>query len=140
MTIVPTAFAAIAAVLTVSISPSVVAFARPFPLRVIAATAGNSAIINRGGGGSDASSSYSSTLGSCTSSALLNAVSTGGTVVNENNIIITVPTSPIEGMRPGTSGLRKKVEIWMGKHYIENFIQCLIDTAMASNGGQMLDT
>ena len=139
MTIVHTAFAAIAAVLAVSISPSVIAFARPFPLRVIAATSGNSAIINRGGGGSDASSSSSSTLGGCTSSAL-NAISTGGTIVNENNVIITVPTSPIEGMRPGTSGLRKKVEIWMGKHYIENFIQCLIDTAMASNGGKMLDT
>lgn len=61
-------------------------------------------------------------------------------VVNENNVIITVPTSPIEGMRPGTSGLRKKVEIWMGKHYVENFIQCLVDTAMASNGGRILNT
>ena len=128
------AVAAIAAVLTVSISPSVVAFARPLSSRVSSASA-NLVNINRGGGSDSSSSSYFS---SSTSSSL-HTVSTG-TVVNENSVIITVPTSPIEGMRPGTSGLRKKVEIWMGKHYIENFIQCLIDTAMASNGGQMLDT
>jgi len=129
------AVAAIAAVLTVSISPSVVAFARPLSSRVSSASA-NLVNINRGGG-SDSSSS-SSYFSSSTSSAL-HTVSTG-TVVNENSVIITVPTSPIEGMRPGTSGLRKKVEIWMGKLYVENFIQCLVETAMASNGGQMLDT
>ena len=55
-----------------------------------------------------------------------------------------VPTSPIAGMRPGTSGLRKKVEVWQGiddsnKHYVENFIQSLVDTAKASEGGK-LDT
>ena len=136
MTIVRrTAVAAIAAVLTVSISPSVVAFARPLSSRISSASV-NLVNINRGGG-SDSSSS-SSYFSSSTSSAL-HTVSTG-TVVNENSVIITVPTSPIEGMRPGTSGLRKKVEIWMGKHYVENFIQCLVETAMASNGGKMLDT
>lgn len=133
MTIVRcTAVAAIAAVLTVSISPSVVAFARPS--RVSSASA-NLVNINRGGGSDSSSSSYFS---SSTSSAL-HTVSTG-TVVNENSVVITVPTSPIEGMRLGTSGLRKKVEIWMGEHYVENFIQCLVETAVASNGGQMLDT
>ena len=55
-----------------------------------------------------------------------------------------VPTSPIAGMRPGTSGLRKKVEVWQGdddanRHYVENFIQSLVDTAKASEGGK-LDT
>ena len=54
--------------------------------------------------------------------------------------IVTVPTSPIEGMRPGTSGLRKKVEVWQGKNYVENFIQSLIETAVDANGGKMLDT
>ena len=42
-------------------------------------------------------------------------------------------------MRPGTSGLRKKVEVWQEGEYIENFIQSLVDTAKASEGGQ-LDT
>lgn len=57
-----------------------------------------------------------------------------------SNQVITVPTNPIEGMRPGTSGLRKKVEVWQGKNYVENFIQSLIDTAVDANGGKMLDT
>lgn len=59
--------------------------------------------------------------------------------------LLEVPTKPIEGMRPGTSGLRKKVEVWQGvdeenKYYVENFIQSLLDTAQANNGGKMLDT
>ena len=54
--------------------------------------------------------------------------------------VVTVPTAPIAGMRPGTSGLRKKVEVWQGEHYVENFIQCLIDTAVEKNGGEVLDT
>ena len=53
--------------------------------------------------------------------------------------VAEVPTSPIAGMRPGTSGLRKKVEVWQEGEYIENFIQSLIDTAKASEGGK-LDT
>ena len=56
------------------------------------------------------------------------------------NDVVTITTAPIEGMRPGTSGLRKKVEVWMGPNYVENFIQSLIDTAAAANGGRMLDT
>jgi phosphoglucomutase len=42
--------------------------------------------------------------------------------------ITTVSTTPIPDMRPGTSGLRKKVEVWQGEHYVEK------------NGGKMLDT
>ena len=53
--------------------------------------------------------------------------------------VTEVPTSPIAGMRPGTSGLRKKVEVWQEGEYIENFIQSLVDTAKASEGGK-LDT
>jgi len=61
------------------------------------------------------------------------------------SVIIEVPTKPIPGMRPGTSGLRKKVEIWQGldeanRNYVENFIQSLIDTATAANDGKILDT
>lgn len=59
--------------------------------------------------------------------------------------IAEVPTNPISGMKPGTSGLRKKVEVWQGvdssnKHYVENFIQSLLDTAVAGNGGNVPDT
>lgn len=55
-----------------------------------------------------------------------------------------VKTTPIAGMKPGTSGLRKKVEVWQGKtgdkYYVENFIQSLLDTAIANNKGQVPET
>lgn len=41
--------------------------------------------------------------------------------------INTVPTTPIEGQKPGTSGLRKKTRVFMQKHYLENFVQSIID-------------
>ena len=54
----------------------------------------------------------------------------------DEGVVAVVPTTVIEGMRPGTSGLRKKVEVWMGENYVENFIQSLIDTAVDANGGE----
>jgi len=56
-----------------------------------------------------------------------------------------ITTNPIAGMKPGTSGLRKKVEVWQGveesnKYYVQNFIQSLIDTAAESNDGKMPHT
>lgn len=59
--------------------------------------------------------------------------------------VMDVPTKPIAGMKPGTSGLRKKVEVWQSvdpanEHYLENFIQSLIDTAAAANDGKMPQT
>ena len=39
--------------------------------------------------------------------------------------IITVETSPIEGQKPGTSGLRKKTPTFMEPHYLENFVQSI---------------
>ncbi|MEP5633610.1 MAG: alpha-D-glucose phosphate-specific phosphoglucomutase [Tateyamaria sp.] len=39
----------------------------------------------------------------------------------------TIATSPIEGQKPGTSGLRKKCRVFMGAHYLENFVQAMFD-------------
>ncbi len=41
--------------------------------------------------------------------------------------ITTVKTAPIAGQKPGTSGLRKKTPVFMGRHYLENFIQATFD-------------
>ncbi len=38
---------------------------------------------------------------------------------------IRVETAPIEGQMPGTSGLRMKTQVFMGQHYLENFIQAI---------------
>jgi len=42
--------------------------------------------------------------------------------------IITVPTRPFEGQRPGTSGLRKKVGVFQQRHYVANFVQSVFDS------------
>lgn len=62
-----------------------------------------------------------------------------------SSTIVEITTNPIAGMKPGTSGLRKKVEVWQGvedsnKYYVQNFIQSLLDTAAESNEGNMPDT
>ncbi|SNR27620.1 alpha-D-glucose phosphate-specific phosphoglucomutase [Puniceibacterium sediminis] len=37
--------------------------------------------------------------------------------------ILTISTKLIEGQKPGTSGLRKKTQVFMGPHYLENYLQ-----------------
>jgi len=46
--------------------------------------------------------------------------------------IHTVATAPIAGQKPGTSGLRKKTRVFMGPHYLENFVAAIL----AGTGGR----
>ncbi|MDZ4093620.1 MAG: alpha-D-glucose phosphate-specific phosphoglucomutase [Paracoccaceae bacterium] len=39
--------------------------------------------------------------------------------------ILNIPTTPIAGQKPGTSGLRKKTPVFMAKGYLENFVQAI---------------
>ncbi|XP_071732200.1 phosphoglucomutase, chloroplastic-like [Rutidosis leptorrhynchoides] len=40
----------------------------------------------------------------------------------------TIPTKPIEGQKTGTSGLRKKVKVFMQENYLANWIQALFNS------------
>lgn len=41
--------------------------------------------------------------------------------------VLTCPTTPFPGQRPGTSGLRKKSAVFAQPGYLENFVQALFD-------------
>ncbi|MFV0293508.1 MAG: alpha-D-glucose phosphate-specific phosphoglucomutase [Paracoccus sp. (in: a-proteobacteria)] len=52
--------------------------------------------------------------------------------------VTTIPTTPIEGQKPGTSGLRKKTRVFMQKHFLENFIQSIIDAIGGVEGKTLI--
>lgn len=48
--------------------------------------------------------------------------------------LLTIPTQPIDGQKPGTSGLRKKTPVFMQHHYLENFVQAIFDATGGAAG------
>ena len=52
--------------------------------------------------------------------------------------IQTIETQPIEGQKPGTSGLRKKVKLFQSPHYLQNFLQSYFNALRKDNLSRIL--
>jgi phosphoglucomutase len=53
-------------------------------------------------------------------------------------MIATIPTTPFEGQKPGTSGLRKKVPVFQQPRYLENFVQSIMDCLEGFEGATLV--
>ena len=52
--------------------------------------------------------------------------------------ILTIPTTPVAGQRPGTSGLRKTVAVFSQSGYLENFVQSVFDALEGFKGATLV--
>ncbi len=48
--------------------------------------------------------------------------------------LLRIPTAPIAGMKPGTSGLRKKAAVFARGHYFANFVQSVFNAVRPPEG------
>lgn len=53
-------------------------------------------------------------------------------------MIKTVSTTPFEGQKPGTSGLRKKVSVFQQPRYVDNFVQSIMDCLDGTEGATLV--
>ena len=56
---------------------------------------------------------------------ILNSVTIGAT--GSTMQIRTIRTEPFQDQKPGTSGLRKKVRSFQQPHYLQNFVQSVLN-------------